>query len=588
LRVIKRFIVYLLLILLTFSQVNCGITKNTTTGGSSARSSSIAYSNSPHAKALAGAAYGVSEYLGMQQEGQIRALDGLQVNSLYVRNNKIPKFWDDRELLSANIEIRGEKYFQELESSDDRGDFKVEKYFKYNSIYTGDHYQGSFDRRLESFVTRNPNSSFMWHSRNAVYDIRRTTSLNVFSDPAKEVNFNYVAKEEDSQYYGSGELTKANGMKFYFNNFKIESVLDQDVVTESIKTSVDINNAKKFEGSWDPDQGTAFLVDDVGELKANYHQLKIKGYWAGRIRGNDNSDNQKSKWTSGYTPLLTLSSKNSAYSAGSTSSGSGVRVDQYVQGRQIKVFDGNDNELFSYEGPNTNARVFEYTANYDDTVSLYHRSEEVFVSIYWEVKVDATYTVTDEYLDQIKYEEDAERMYRVWIENGQVYYEQKLKDGNIIEISKPISNSGASDPAIKRSDDKLYVSWIQDGTELYYNIVDMNGTVKLKKKGLGSAVVEMFYSTILDARQVTGHIKLRNEFEVVTAVVINNSNKAYGGDEVVEESTIIKTEVLDGSVYKEGKLIGYIKEGKLTNGDLEVYDTSNSLVNPQLIWEYYQ
>ncbi|MBU0580962.1 MAG: hypothetical protein KKA19_07270, partial [Candidatus Margulisbacteria bacterium] len=369
------------------------------------------------------------------------------------------------------------------------------------------------------------------------------------------------------------------------SNFEITSEINQDIVPGTVEVAGSISNASYF-GEINPNEGIPYLYEDSGQIKVGYHNLQF-GFsaqaWIKKPADDDSSWNDTKKKTSITSMNINLSKLKKSIRFDSSRYAQNNSDDE-VSVDWVYIYDKDGNVVY-YR--NFSHGVVNLSDSYSDWLN-YNIYLDIFLGINsWNVLgMSLIITAQDTYLDKITQFDDGERDYRVWIDNGRVMYEQKPKGGIAVQyhVSEYV---GATQPAINKIGSKIYVTWIQDGNKLYMNVIDLAGSITMTKKGNGSATIDLDYSIDIDADTITGSIHLQNNYTVRTDVTFIDTNKETGGIEEVVLSEMSNT-AASGTVYKNGELIGYIRGGDtLTHGDIEIYDTSNNPIDPDLIWEYY-
>ncbi|MBU0579880.1 MAG: hypothetical protein KKA19_01780, partial [Candidatus Margulisbacteria bacterium] len=483
-------------------------------------------------------------------------------------------------------------------AEDSNGTYQVNKLFRYNPVNSvpTNHDQGNFTREMYSSVTRNSESALSWRNRTSHSIVNRTATLVTYNSVNPPVQFRYIQSEVDNQNIGEGRISKADDTIFNFLNFKITSEINQNVVPGTVAVAGSVSNASYF-GQIDPTAGTPYISELDEQLNINYHQLKVRVETGATWQIPNTLVLNNIDLDSGQ---VILSSRTPTFNFSQSESGPNNTMIEFANA-YMRIYDWEGNLLFQ-SNPELITHYYimpipgptpSKPGNTDAERDFGEIS--VYLGFWFDLPPGCTYydifgyselTVRDEFLQKITKYDDGERNYRVWIDNGRVLYEQKPKGGMSIQF--PVSDYvNATDPAINKIGNKMYITWIQDNNKLYVNVVDLDASVSMTKEGSGSATIDLDYSIDIDTETITGSIHLENNYNVKTNVVFVNSNLQNGGIEEVVQSEMSNIEA-SGTVYKNGELVGYIRGGNtLTNGDIEIYDTSNNPIDPDLIWEYY-
>ncbi len=532
----------------------------------------------------------------------IGVLSGIQALAIYIRSNNIPKFYDDRNLLAVDIFDQGAGTFtQDLTTAN----YKLSKKFSYLSSRNGasgaqvplNHDQGIFIREMDTVVTKNYGRS-AWTERTTHYKTERDAILVTYNATSPDVSLHYISRETDDQFFGEGYLRKPNNMQFRFFNFIVHTDVAQSIKPGSVKTSLAVENAQPFAGQLlvDVTQGTPFLYKDAdGQLRVSHNAFNARiaadAYiqtppedWDG---GSNNTDTRE--WIDWDSGLITLSAVNRTY-GGSETVYSENRTDNWISIHNVDIYNADGANVFSKIPSNIQNYSTVYNNSLAISFSVSHEYNPDMGSEGWSYLAGSfSATLTDAFINKVRNVVDGDWTYSVAIENGRVKYTRDNKANNTETFSVLLSPAGVTciEPAIQKIGEKLYVTWVQNGNELWYNVIDLNGTVTLDKTGEGSATLDLDYEVTVNAQLVTGHIQLRNDYTITKKVTFIPANMYTGGVEEVVTSVVSNTKVTQSTVYCKGVPIGYMTEGRLTSGEIEVYDNSNLLVNPMLIWSYY-
>ncbi|MBU0580598.1 MAG: hypothetical protein KKA19_05430 [Candidatus Margulisbacteria bacterium] len=589
----KKGISLIIVLIIIITSFGCGKTQRALEDGESAASQSIVFSNSPYKEELAAVAWGLGEFLGLKQPSYSSGSGGLGALAIYVHSNRIPKFYDDKNILAVNIDgPNGDWYQQDYPAigsppaEDENGTYQVSKIFRYNPISSVpiNHDQGSFTREMYTSVTRNPGTT-TWRNRTTHCIVNRVAEQTIYNSADPFLQLSYINRETDNQDFGEGRITLADGTTFDFFNFKITSEINQSIDPADIDINGTASNATYY-GEINPNEGVPYLYldQDTGEIKINYHNLKTEIVISGVCLSNDtHHDKGKDAQTLTISSGKIIMSENGATYDFGGSLRAYHREIKDLNAIDIKVLDWEGNDLFPVR-PIINTRTGIVT--FGDLLQVYYRFYVTTGAGSWDY-FNGSGTVTllnlENYIGDITKLDDGEKEYRVWVDNGQVMFEQKPKQRTAVQI--PVSNYvNATKPAISKIGSKIYITWVQDDNKLYMNVIDLAGSIILLKKGNGTATVDLDFCLNNEGEILTGNIHLENYYVVTTRVTYVSSNMGTGGVEevVVSEPSSITA---NGTVYRYGEKVGFIKGGdSLFNGDIVVVDDKGDVVDPK--WFY--